>query len=653
MSQPAERTITIDDLSKGIDTFSTDTQIPKGFYADAQNMVLSKRAPQTIGGLTKFNTTALPNSRITHWAEPYTDNDGNTRLLVIGLDTIGHADGHVLYQYNVGTDTWSPIVNDLDELTFPDGEITPHVPWRGRIIVARDAGIPIKWDGSIAEHVSRLIVVNMETPDALPGAWTGGVAQSADGRRKEGSQSRTLVDVTSMFYTWDDNRDFVAGLFGGTNFSDDADLCLWFRTTTTPGGTFDVTVRFGDAADANFFETDINGIASSSTWAQITAPRSAFATTGVPSWDNIEKVTIFQNTAGWINDFDWVEWRLQPELAAPVTARIFELYANQLVLGRFDTNFIQIAYSEVDTIDYFPPDQVAQFSGGRHALEKTDQITTLFAYFDELIVGKVNSSWTFSGTGANVSIGSLPLTIGIDGFRAIAETPWALHYCFEHNIFGSRLTSRGLVSTNISAILADLSNDSTSRFMALRHDRSNTVRWTLRTNAADPTDQNDLGLIYNYQLDAWSGRYTPKVRYYTKAIVDGVREILCCQYDGFVRRVDVGTTFDGTAIESYITLPWYRSESQDRDAHETKWLNGTFMVKGTASVMVEARFADDPSQFDTAVFSSYGTTPNADGGFVYFGVTNRFIQVRLRATSLAFEVTLPIVIGYSDTSRRI
>ena len=350
--------------------------------------------------------------------------------------------------------------------------------------------------------------------------------------------------------------------------------------------------------------------------------------------------------------FDNAYWRYA---LSPPIGSLLEMYAQQLVVAGITGDLVALQYSDAGTVDYFPAVNIARFSGGRHALERTDQITALRSYFDELIVGKVNSAWTFSGTGTNVSISALPLTIGIDAHRGIAETPWSLHYLFENNIFGARLTSRGLVSTNVNPLLQTISGTALANTVTIRHDRSHTIRWSFRTTTAT-SSQNDLGLLYEYQLDAWASKYTPKIRYYTRAIIDGVREIKCAQYDGYMRRVDVGTDFDGTAIVSYITLPYFQTKTPEKLGNVSRWINGTFYLAGTATVSVDARFADEPHTFDTATFASYGTiqaTPDGDKGFVYFGPTSRWIQIRLRATSGAFEVLLPIVIGYADTDRRV
>ena len=87
-----------------------------------------------------------------------------------------------------------------------------------------------------------------------------------------------------------------------------------------------------------------------------------------------------------------------------------------------------------------------------------------------------------------------------------------------------------------------------------------------------------------------------------------------------------------------------------------QWLDATVYKRGAATMNIDARFADDPSEFAGASFTTYGTvasTPNTDKGFAHMGVTNRWIQLRLRATANRFEVLVPITIGYYLSKARV
>ncbi len=810
MSQPAEAYLVIKDLSKGLNTFDPDTAVPAGFYVDAQNMVLTNKAPVTVGGLTKFNTTAAPNSETIVWCETHTTDAGVTVLLVA-------TSAGTVYTYNPSTDTWTTVC-----LGLTTGALTwTSVPFKGKLIYTNSSGNdPVfKFNGTIHLPVGATSISTFEDV----ASWTGGGASETTLIR-EGTKSlkhahggagtltstRTLSssidlntglegapdftgsdfvrlqlyvsDVTKLPTTtqqqvaagsptggyllfryatttnqYDHAYEFVANAnynvasvqlrlqkFGsitgtvhvelqtdaaglpsntvitnGTSasvaFNDlpsGAFSAVTFGFATAPalvsGTTYHLVVkgdwtpngvdhawleRYTDNANigaynsgaapttwtnsaevfywatfvtagaacvlrigtdsSNYYTASITQTLANG-WNDVTLSRSAFSATASPSWSNITWLQVETTATGAVTIcFD--DYYLQYALSPPIGSLV-EMYQQQLCVAGDATHPTTLAYSDAGTPDYFPAANVAVFSGGRNSFEKTDQITALRSYFDELVVGKVNSAWTFSGTGINVSISALPLTIGIDAHNGVLETPWSLHFPFENNIFGARLTSRGLVSTNISTLLSTLDGDTLQRTTAIRHDRTRTTRWSFRTTAANPSTQNDLGLIYDYQLDAWTSRYTPKVAYYTRALVDGNREILAVQYDGYIRRVDVGTTFDGTAIESYVTLPWMQTLADDSMAHVTRWINGTFYLKGTANVNIDARFADEPHEFAAAAFTTFKTiqaTADGDKGFTYFGRTSRWFQLRLRATSGSFEVLLPIVIGYANTKRRV
>lgn len=634
MSQPAPQVLAIEDLSKGLNVFDTASKVGQGYYVDAENMTLTNKTPETVGGLTKFNTTAAPNSEVIAWFEPYTTGTGATTMLVA-------TEAGTLYKYTLSSDTWATLLQGLSTSNF----IWSHVPFRGNLLFSNGSDRPFKYDGTNVLPLGGLLVADMESDET----WVGGTNTTATALVREGLAARLVASPNTASLTYATAKDFTTGINGAPAFTTtDLFEIQVFKPTDSPNGS--VKFRFGNTADTIYFETTVQTV-STAGWNRISIARSAFVDTGGAAWTSIAKFSIIVS-GGDAMSYDNAFWRYS---LSPPVGSLLEMYAQQLVVAGITGDLVALQYSDAGTPDYFPAVNIARFSGGRHALERTDQITALRSYFDELIVGKVNSAWTFSGTGTNVSISALPLTIGIDAHRGIAETPWSLHYLFENNIFGARLTSRGLVSTNVNPLLTTIDGAQLPNTVTIRHDRSHTIRWSFRTTSAT-SGQNDLGLIYEYQLDAWASKYTPKIRYYTRAIINGVREIMCAQYDGYMRRVDVGTDFDGTAITSFITLPYFQTRTPEKIGNVSRWINGTFYLAGTANVSVDARFADEPHTFDTATFASYGTiqaTPDGDKGFVYFGQTSRWIQIRLKATSGAFEVLLPLVIGYADTDRRV
>lgn len=505
-------------------------------------------------------------------------------------------------------------------------------------------------------------------------AWTGGTSITTGGHRKDLLASRKLSGVSNMFFDYTSGaaaRDFLTGLLGAPNFTTSDWLVIWVRRTVG-SGNFTTTFRFGDNAGAAYFEGAFTINPTNNHWHEFAVRRSQLPiVAGAPVWTSIQRFTVFLNTAA--NDVEYDASYFQYQQRVGARGAIVEMYNNQLVLGDLYDAKTAVRYSNVGSPDYMDAANIARFDGGRLSLGDQDHITALWTYFDELIVGKTTSAWTFSGTGTNVSISALPLTIGVQGNRAIVETPWSLHYHYDNNIFGARLTSRGLVSTNITDYLTPIDITQGHRTTSIRHDPTHTVRWSFRTTAAT-NSQNDLGLLYDYQLDAWASKYTPKIRHYTQWLNYGIkkREMLCAQYDGYFRRVDTGTDFDGTPIESYCVLGWaqppHRTVSGVTSAgvqtqriapvrmNVVQWVDFQAYLAGTAAVLIEARFADEPHEMDTAVFSTFGTfqaTPDGDKGYCYIGRTSRFIQIRLRATSGSFEIDTPVLLGYNVRPARV
>ncbi len=647
MTVQAQQTLEFRDFSKGMNTYDPDSALSPGYYVDAQNMVLTHKHPVTVGGLTKLNTTPAPNSETVVWCEPYTSGSPAVTTLLVATDA------GTLYKYSVTNDTWETLLLGLshNEIGVSVGKyIWSHVPFRGSLMFSNGADPIFKYNGTNVLPVGSLLVADMETDETWSGSFTA--VTTPKEQIREGLRSIKVSAVNNAILTYAATKNFETGINGAPNFGT-ADLFKinLYRGQNLSAGIIRIRFRDAVAPTTKYFEATGTIASGTAGWIRQSWARSAFTNTGTASWTTIGSLQIFVDSG----DYFIFDDAYHIYALAPPVGSLIDLYNQQLMVAGIPADLVSMQYSDAGTPDYFPTANIARFSGGRNALEKTDQITALRSYFDELIVGKVNSAWTFSGTGTNVSISALPLTLGIDAHRGVTETPWALHYLFENNIFGSRLTSRGLVSTNISSLFADIDGTKLENTVAIRSDRSHIIRWAMQTTAQTGI-RNDLGLLYDYIADAWLSKYTPDVRYYCRATINGNREILCANYDGYIRRVDVGTTFDGTAIESYVTLPYLQSEGAEKHGNVVRWMNGTVYVRGTAEVLIYGRFADDPTEFNSATFVQLGSvtaSPDGDKGFFDIAKTSRWLQLKFYASSGSFELLPPVVIGYNDTPRRV
>lgn len=638
MTVQAFQTIEFKDFSKGLNTYDPQSAISPGYYVDAQNMVLTNKSPITVGGITRFNTTAAPNGEVIVWAEPYTTGSPAVTTMLVATSA------GTLYRYTLGTDLWETLLLGLS--TTAAAQIWTHVPFRGSLLFTNGVDPVFKYNGTNVLPVGSILVADMESDETWTGSGT--FITAITDQRREGLRSIKIASPNNAILTYSETKNFVTGINGAPDFvATDFFKINIYKAALTSNGT--VRIRFRDATTPTTKYFEFTTTVTATGWNRVSFLRSAATNTGVAVWSTIGSMQIFVDSGDYfIFDDAYHIYALAPPVGA-----LIDLYNQQLMIAGIPTDLVSMQYSDAGTPDYFPAVNIARFSGGRNALEKTDQITALRSYFDELIVGKVNSAWTFSGTGTNVSISALPLTIGIDAHRGVTETPWALHYLFENNIFGSRLTSRGLVSTNITSLLSTIDGDQLINTVSIRSDKTHIIRWAFRTTSGT---RNNLGLLYDYIADAWLSTYTPDVRYYLRAIVNGTREILCVNYDGYIRRVDVGTTFDGTAIESWVTLPYMQTETADKQGNVVRWLNGTAYLRGTANVKVYGRFADDPSEMSSATFTELATltaTPDGDKGFFDIARTSRWIQLKFYAAAGSFEILPPVIIGYNDTSRRV
>jgi hypothetical protein len=193
--------------------------------------------------------------------------------------------------------------------------------------------------------------------------------------------------------------------------------------------------------------------------------------------------------------------------------------------------------------------------------------------------------------------------------------------------------------------------------VAIRHDETHSIRFSFREIGSS---QNSLHLLYDWVRNAWTSELLYAASHYHHAIQASTREIHFTAYDGFIRRADAGTDFDGTAIASRLLLPWVagpRKRPDDVPAM-VRWLGAIILLDGNVDVIVEYRVADTPTEatgaFSTAEGSPLSSSaPDAEKGMVGLGNSmGRFIQVRLRTTSGRMEIHPPVYLYYLPITGR-
>lgn len=641
--------LTIDDFTKGLDVYGSVTETEKGAYPEADNLWMPRKILETIGGTTRFSTTAAPNSGVILYAVPFTLVGGSTE--------------HLVY---TDAGTWYRLLNDTYTQLRTGLSTTPtyltHAPFRSRMVLANGVDAVQGYDGTTMIPVGTKLVSNMANTPTPAGTWTGGTNETTTVR--EGTQARAIDRVgagdTTITLTYTTVQNFLTGpQSGDPDFDALASGDTLRAQINVVSGAANITrVRFlfRTGAGADYRVLDVTGLSAG--WNAASVTRNAAVATGTPNWASIASVDITLTTSGNANvivDDVLFQYGTNP---VPV-GNIAVVFNNFLLLGDQSADRVRVSYSAVSQIDSFPSANFTRVTGGGHSLEQGDRINGMKVYNSVVIIGKPRSIHAFSGAPGNITVDVATTESGIDGQNSMVESPFALLYVYGNRINAFRLTGRGVVSQKIGPLLMtanqgglgpglDLNN--AQRHYSIRHDETHTIRWTF---AEIGNSTNTLQVWYDWDRDAWLCEALYAVRQFHHSIESGTRVVHFVAYDGFIRVADDGTTFDGTVIASRVLLPWVagpRKRPTDLPA-VVRWLGGVFLLDGNANVTVEYRVADTPTHTGAAFTEAEGSpldanAPDAEAGFVGFNTVGRFLQVRLRTTSGTMEVHTPVYLYY-------
>ena len=650
---------TIDDLSKGLDAYGDVTETEKGHYPEADNLTLVRKVPSTVGGLTRFSTTAAPNSETIIYAVPFS--------------LVGSATEHLVYTsagvwYKLASDVYTQLRTGLS--TAPP--YLSHAPFRGRLVVANGVDAVQSWDGSLMLPVGSTLACDMSISAAGPraasmGAWTGGINETTLVR--QGTDARRLVQVgagtANMFVSFSALNYLVGPQSGDPDFNAAAAGDALRAQVNGVAGAANITqIDFVFTTSAGNFRT-LTATNFALGWNAVSIARAAAVSTGAPNWASITRFDINMITTG--DATIVVDDVLMQYITNPVpVGNIVTLYNNFLLIADQTADRVRVNTSSVTQIDDFPTANFVRITGGGHSLEQADQIKAMRVYSSVVVIGKSRSIHALSGTPGNLTVDVATVESGIDGHNSMVESPFALLYIYGNRINAFRLTAREPISQPIGPLLMTTNNGgvgpgldlaTAQRHVAIRHDETHTIRWSF---AEVGSATNTLQLWYDYDRNAWLSEILYAVRHYYHTLVSGAREVHVVQYDGFLRRAEVGTDFDGTAIASRLLLPWVagpRKSPGDLPA-VVHWVGAILLLDGTADVILEYRVADTPAEATGAFSTAEGSpldanAPNAEKGLVTFGnAMGRFIQLRARTTSGTMEVHPPVFLYYRPVGGR-
>ena len=637
----------LEDLSKGLDTYSGNTLTEKGCYVGADNLLLTRKHPVTIGGLTRLSATAAPNSETILYSVPFT--------------LVGSATEHLVYTsggtwYRLAANVYTQLRTGLS--TAPT--YLTHAPFRSRMVLANGVDAVQGYDGTTLIPIGTKLVSNMANTPTPAGTWAGGTNETTTIR--EGTQARSIDRVgagdTTITLTYTATQNFLTGPQSGDPDFDAAANgdTLRAQINVTAGAANITRVRFlfRTGAGADFRTLDATGLSAG--WNALSITRNSAASTGAPNWASIASLDIILTTTGNANVI--VDDVLFQYGTNPVpTANIAVMYNNFLILSDQTADRVRVSYSAVNQIDSFPTANFTRINAGGYSLEVGDRVTAAKVYSSVVVIGKPRSIHALSGTPGDITVDVATTETGIDGHNSMVESPFALFYLYGNNFHAFRLTGRELIGNRIHHSLGSVDLANPQYHTAMRHDESHTIRWSLRLTGQT---QNTLQIVYDWNSNAWTSEVLYRVAHYFPTITSGLRELCAVRYDGFLQRVDTGTDFDGTAIASRLLLPWVagpRRTPEDIPA-VVRWLGMIVLLDGNTDVTIDYRVADVPQEMAGAFTGAEGSplaagTPNAEKGYVGFGnAVGRFVQARLRTTSGSMEVHPPVFFYYLPITGR-
>jgi hypothetical protein len=670
-------------FERGIDREDPRSDIAKGGYDDASNILL-RCLPQ--GGTHVCSIRAdlsLDSVRFadldgnTVFVAPFTFSTYVANVLTFSTHLIITTNTGAVWRYDIGAPGTLTIVrrgfnNTANEMYWT------HTVFDQWLITLNGRDAPMKYGQHfLAQGEARPFMFPLGSKPVSPvGAtitdenWTGGTfvadASVPGGGSRVHTQSLQVAASSNAFNSWTVAKNFLSGPYpyGGTDFTG-TDF-LNFQVFKA-AGTANVRIRFGDDANANYFEFT-QSVGPSASWQQFSLLRSSATTTGTPVWSDIKRVTFFNDDGANVVYFDDLYFLYAN---APPALQVATWHKTRIVGGGAPTagsttpTLANLYWSRALFPDEFPPENATTISGGVNALSQANRITAVRELGSGVIVGTPSSisSFTLDAAG-NPIVLMVTNEHGIDSHKSMVETPdGALLFFWQRGIYVIRATWRAYGSGKIANLLSDLWLIEPWWTQGVFDEKTQTIRFWFRQKPGSPSKVN-TGVIEDFVRSqelgegVWTSTMTQVADFAVPAIINGEREVIYVRFDGKdVIRMGVGSQnpanpFDG--VQSSVQLPWMAREGKDK---LTKWL-GLIVPYATFGhedneLTVSIRYAQHPHQFDSATYEDIMDlpvdAPAASQARVLFGRVSRWAQVKFSGSG--FEVFPPVEIIALPTKR--
>jgi hypothetical protein len=693
-------------FEKGIDRDSPRTKIKPGGYEDAQNMLLlsgvSGQHPTSMQLDSVLDPLMVWPTGNPQWCAPfsYSTYTAATQVLAFTTELIVARAGGQYHRYlagapgtvtnvrrlvnttGTGANVWQINSFVYDKwLCTVDGRNAP-MKYGQHFLADRAETLPYMFPiGSLPLTACGPSLAG-ETWTFPIGATPGSLVLDASvpgGGSRVGAASVFLPanagTGTTALCTFSGGKDFTKAPtpYGGRAFvSTDSAVFSYMGTTTASANA---AIRYETDA-ANYFQVSISAALTANTWVLAgSILLSALTVVGAPSWANISGIRFINNhaTQGMYMDDIYLLYSDAPPSAAVGTS-----HKDRIVLGGAPLigavpSLGTIVYSNAQNPDNYAAgatNNTQIISGGFESLAKTNQITALREFQDSVIVGTPSAifAWTVNApalptTASSPAKSTISTEHGIDSQRGVIETPnGSLIFPWQRGFYILRATGRQFIGAKIQPFLTTMALDDPSWTMTVLDETTKTIRVWWRTGAN--ATATSAGIVFDYVLAqetgqaVWPSTMTQMADWAVPVYISGVRSIVYTRSGSPQIFVLNGNTTTGGALTSYITLPWL---SRLDDTHVTKWLAATVAYASKVPVDVQIRYANNPGEFDSAVFTTRRTLPAnptiTESARIGFGGTTRWAQIKLQATTLdstagqGFEIFPPVHLVPVDTQR--
>lgn len=622
---------------QGLDTESPPMNLLPEHFPGIQNMNLPGGIPVRMDGFALHDTTMTLATTPTLLARR-TPTSGTAEY-------VGATEGGQVYVWDAAGNSWISLRRGLSTTA---GLWWSHTQIADYLVIANPTDGIYKYDGTRLIPLGAKYIADMESDEST---WAGSGSFDTTTVR-EGLRSRLLTStgaaVTSTLTpatAWN----LIDGLLEAKDYNTTTDRISFYVNidNTANLDTTNTFIRFGDVADANYFQLPASAWGTlANGWNLIRIARSSFTTTGAPVWSNLAKMTLSVDATGatTVNVYWDDVYTIYAAVSVMPAVQIVTTWKNMVLGARSDAEPSTVFYSRVSGPDEF--DELASIP-----IQEADgdETTGLHPYYNQVFVTKDNTCHSISGSVAgtiypNYNLETILVTTehGGSSHRALAEAVGRIYVWWRGEIHRYNGTGTEKVSKKIDPTLATVNMARLPYVVGARRRVLNQIFWYY-SDGSDSTNQD--GIRYDFIEDAFLPTEGQSMALAEQVFDADVEYLLTAEYDGDIMRQDSGSDFAGTAITSFVTLQWLSAQSPD----EVKIWEEVFVPyqTNTGSLIVEYRVASHPREFDAAAYTTAGTIDMAvtgELGRVFIGERSRWIQIRLRTVGAAWTQYVPIVV---------